>query len=434
MIKIYSYVSRNGDDVLRISLVPIVTGSGHNMRIYSLARALLQIDPTLELELYLGSLQTIFTPMFEDIGVRVIDLSPKEAVDHSKQSHLSDFLDWKTMLDGYLAPTFYNSQRILKLASLFLDSRPDVIVADYDFSAIAAAEITDIPSVLITERYNFTITGITDEELTNAGFEIHPGELNDIRVVLNRLFEKLTSSTACVLTDKPYVEQIDRGTLAEKLLKSGKMKFVGPMIRPVDQEFDSRSVRESFGIEESEFLVVATMGGTSMFRENMLAMQEAYIETFKLLKQRLPHARMILIARETIEVPDGIVCLTYVPNWIPLLRSANVLLAHPGWITVTEVSALGIPTVFLLSSAKEYHELEAYRRLELLGYRVQMDTDTEELTNHILQLNHLSEKENLLSAYRKVAPDAYGSKRAAEWIIKAAKTGTSSPHAAVLTK
>lgn len=412
-----------GDDLVLISLVPIVTGSGHNMRIYSLARALRLIDPNLELEVYLGSLQTIFTPMFEEIGVRVIDMSPKQTVDHSKHSHLSDFLNWKTMLEDYLSPTFYNSQRILRLTRLFLESRPDVVVADYDFSALAAADIARIPSVLITERYNFTITGITDDELTNAGFEVHTDELKDVRVVLNQLFEKLASSTAYVLTDKPFVEQIDRDTLAEELMESGKMKFVGPMIRPIDKEFNNYAVRESFGIKESEFLVVATMGGTSMFRENMLAMQEAYIQTFESLKRQIPNARMILIARENVEVPDGIICLTYVPNWIPLLRAANVLLAHPGWITVTEVSALGVPTVFLLSSAKEYHELEAYRRLELLGYRIQMGRDVNGLTEHILQLHDPSEKDKLLIAYRKVAPDANGALRAAELIVQAAETG-----------
>ncbi|MEW9701689.1 hypothetical protein [Paenibacillus sp. SI8] len=406
---------------MRITLIPIVTGSGHNMRIYALAKALLRLDASLEIEVYLGSLQSIFTPLFDEIGVKVTDLSPKKAVDHAKHSHLSDYLDWTTMLEGYLSPTFYNSQRILRLTNLLLQSRPDVVVSDYDFSALAAAQIAGIPSVLVTERYNFTITSTTDEELLQAGFQIHSEELQQIRTVLNQLFDNLTQSATYVLTDKPYLAQIDQGTLAHKLIDEGKMQFVGPMIRPIDKVLNQRQEREQFGIGEDDFLVIATMGGTSMFRENMVAMQEAYLQTFARLKQKIPQARIIIIARENIEVPEGVVCVTYVPNWIPLLRSADVVLAHPGWITVTEISALRIPTVFLLSSPKEYHELEAFRRLELLGYVVQLGLDSESLTSKILRLSDPQEVEKLDASYAKVAPDTEGAQRAAEWIRKAAK-------------
>ncbi|RUT29630.1 hypothetical protein EJP77_14755 [Paenibacillus zeisoli] len=399
-----------------------------------MARALLHSDPSLTIEVYLGSLQSIFSPLFEEIGVEVIDLSPKKAVDHSKHSHLSDFLDWNTMLENYLSPMFYNSQRILRLTNLLLQSNPDVVVSDYDFSALAAAQIAGIPSVLVTERYNFTITGTSDEELIRAGFTVHAEELEQVRTVLNQLFVSLTGSATYVLTDKPFVEEIDRGSVAEKLIEQGKMKFVGPMIRPIDKALDRRHEREQFGIEEGEFLIVATMGGTAMFRENMRAMQKTYLDTYASVKEAIPHARMILIAREQLDVPEGVVCVTYVPNWIPLLRSADVVLAHPGWITVTEISALRIPTVFLLSSPKEYHELEAFRRLELLGYLVQLGLDSEALTSKILKLRDPQEAARLQAAYASVAPDAEGALRAAEWIKRAGQSGAAARQEAILQR
>lgn len=406
---------------MKIALLPRGTGSGHNMRMYSIGKYLRKMDSNVKLEAYIGSLQPVFAPLFQEIGAEVIDLSPKNTVDYSKKSNLSIELDWNNVMDKFMIPLAFDSPQILKLVNLLRTSSPDVVVSDYNFNAITAATILGIPTILVTERYNFTITNVDDNSLEDAGFNVNRLELENARQVLHSLYSWAVSNCSYILTDRPFVESMDKDTIIEELFQSKKMKFVGPMIREIDMPVDVEAVRDGFGVTRDEYLIVAAIGGTCMFRENAIEMQQTYIKAFKEIKKQKPNARMILIAREKLEVPEGIICLEYIPDWIALLKSCDMIVAHPGWITVTEVSAIGIPAIYVLSSPKEFHEFESYKRLEQLGYYVHQGFNSIELANKIIALADPAEVKKLKTAYKAIAPHANGSKLAAEYILQVAR-------------
>lgn len=166
-------------------------------------------------------------------------------------------------------------------------------------------------------------------------------------------------------------------------------------------------------------LLVATVSGTTMFKENRERLLQQYLDMFEELRTKYPSMKMVLLGRSDIgSVPNGVITIPYLANWIPLIKRCNLLLAHPGWITVTEVSVFRVPAIFVLSSYREYHEIEAIQRLQALGYQTHIGLDFRELARRADCL--LSDKDatkDLLSNYKKVAPNMDGASCAAKIIL-----------------
>lgn len=156
---------------------------------------------------------------------------------------------------------------------------------------------------------------------------------------------------------------------------------------------------------------MATVGGTTMHLKNKQALIDCYLDVYERLRGgRYPALEMVLIGREKIDVPPGVHSLDYLPDWMPLIRDAALLLVPPGWITVTEICALGIPAVFVLSSYSEYHEIEPFERLTAFGFVTHLGTDAVDLAVKAEGL--INSPPNavaiLREKYRVVAPDPYG--------------------------
>ena len=78
-----------------------------------------------------------------------------------------------------------------------------------------------------------------------------------------------------------------------------------------------------------------------------------------------------------------------------------------------------IPTLFVLPSASEFHEVEALERLSRLGYPTYMGTEPAVLTDRISSVIDMPDNhEHFVSASSKLAfPDNDGAGRAAEHLI-----------------
>ncbi|MCE2344250.1 hypothetical protein ACXOKG_09135, partial [Streptococcus thermophilus] len=72
-----------------ILLAPNPTGTGHNIRMLNIGKELLSKNNSLNITVLLGSRQDVFTELFTQAKINVIDLSPSGIIDHSKESHLS---------------------------------------------------------------------------------------------------------------------------------------------------------------------------------------------------------------------------------------------------------------------------------------------------------------------------------------------------------
>lgn len=399
-----------------IIFAPNPTGSGHNMRALSIAQAIKRLDKEAVLTVALGSLQQIFTPLFEESGIQVIDIAGR-LVDYSKKGNLSKTLNWANYIGGYISDTFMSGERVLFYLALIDELKPDVLVSDYNMAACMAAIFAGVPLVFVTERYDFSLCQLSDEELIAGGFDVNSLELQRARSALHRQFAWMIKYSHLVLTDKPYIKSIDSGTPVEAALKSGIAHFVGPMIRePINK--DSVAVRDELGIGDSPY-VIASISGTTMFEESKQGLLKAYIEAYEILKETRPNLKMVLLGRSDIDAGDGIISCAYYPNWMNLLKEALLLLSAPGWITVTEISALNIPTLFILPSNSEYHEIEALRRLRELGFPTYVGYDKDKLAEVIeIELARDLKDRDYYQPHTKVAsPDWKGADRAATMIL-----------------
>ncbi len=403
---------------MKIVMIPNPTGTGHSMRMYAIAQELLK-NEDVEITAFLSSMQNVFVNLFQEIGADIVDLNPYKVVNYAKKSHLSENLNWNSLIDGYFAPTFFNGSIILKYMDLYKNHTPDIVISDYNINATIAAGLMKIKNVFVTERHNFTLVDVSDETLQEGGFEINNTDLQAARFSMDTLFRWIGEHTELILTDKPYVEEMDKDTTMEGFLMNGKAVFVGPMIRPIDNE--NEDYLKELGIDPNKGpIIVATVSGTTMFSENRQEMLKQYTDLYKLLKEDNPDIQFVLLGREELQVPDGVISIPYLKNWIPLLKKCDLLLSHPGWITVTEISALQVPTIFCLSSFKEYHEAEAYRRLELLGYYTHYGFEVGSLYQKALEI--MDSKDRILENYQKIAPDALGAQKAAHLILDKLKT------------
>jgi predicted glycosyltransferase len=292
-----------------------------------------------------------------------------------------------------------------------------VLVSDFNMAACLAAIFSGTPLVFVTERYDFTLCQLQDHDLAEGGFEVNTLEMARARTALHSQFKWMIQQSQLVLTDKPYVASLDQGTPVAEALSNGKAHFVGPMIRDYVQS--GLDVRAELKIGDSPF-IVASISGTTMFAQNKDALLAAYLDSFKTLRERNPDLKMVLLGRQDIAAQEGVICVPYYPDWMGLLREASLLISAPGWITVTEIAALKIPTLFVLPSKSEYHELEALRRLELLGFPTHLGHDQQRIVELVQgELDKDTQSPDYFVPHQLVAaPDGEGAARAASRIIE----------------
>lgn len=398
-----------------ILFAPSPTGSGHNMRALSIGQAIRRLNSDISLSVALGSLQPIFTRLFAESGIDVIDIAGTP-IDYSRKSNLTKQLDWNHYIGGYIANTFLSGERILFYLSLIEERKPELVVSDYNMAACIAAIVSDLPFVFVTERYDFTLCQLNDDELRRGGFDLNPHDLCRARSALHRQFEWIIQEATFALTDKPYVPSLDSGTPIEAAMLAGKAHFVGPMIREPSTD-NVNTVRQDLGIGNSPFLV-ASISGTTMFEESKHGVIRAYLETHSILRRENPNLKLVLLGRENIDAGEGVISVPYLPGWMGLLSQAALFLSAPGWISVTEVAALHVPTLFVLPSNSEYHEIEALRRLSLLGFPTYLGQSGSDLALAAQAELRKEKSEAYFRPHCRIAnPDWKGADRAAELIL-----------------
>ena len=403
---------------MKVLYLPAETGTGHNMRALAVAIKMRQLFPGAEQHVYLGSKSTVFTPMFEATGTRV-HLAPTER-DHANTSQLDRNFDWTSYVGNYLNRTFISGEKMLKAVALIGAIGPDVVVSDYNIAASLAAEVTGVPHILITERYDFTLGQIDNRSLVEAGFTVaDPAEVDSIRTALTSLFDWVTRRARAVFTDKPPVDELDRGTPVHRAIAAGNGHFVGPIVRDecAAEPAPRAEVDERFGLAGSQY-ILAGVGGTAMFAENKDRLLAHYLAAFAKLRAAHPEARLVLIGRqEFTEQAGGVVFLNYVTDWHSLVKHAKVVLSPPGWISVTEMAVMDAPVAYVLSGRNEYHELEAMRRLALLGYTTVTEPDEAALLEILQRAFTEPEFAELATAASQViAPVANGAEAVARSI------------------
>lgn len=404
---------------MKVLYLPAETGTGHNMRTLAVATKVRQLFSGAEQHVYLGSKSAVFKPMFEAIDAHV-HVAPTER-DHANTSQLGKSFDWTTYVANYLNRTFISGEKTLNTVSLINAIGPDIVVSDYNVAASLAAEITNVPHILVTERYDFTLGQLDNRSLVEAGFTVaDPAEVDAIRTALTTMFGWVTWRAHAVFTDKPPVDELDHGTPVQRAIAAGNGHFVGPIVRDecAAEPAPRAEVDERFGLGGAPY-ILAGVGGTAMFTENKDRLLANYLSAFAKLREAHSDARLVLIGRqEFVTEIEGVVFLNYVTDWHSLVKHAKVVLSPPGWISVTEMAVMDAPVAYVLSGRNEYHELEAMRRLALLGYTTVTEPDEAALLDILHRAFDESDSfvRETAAASRVIAPVSNGAEAVARSI------------------
>lgn len=399
----------------RVVLAPNPTGTGHNVRMLNIGNQLLNSNPNFEITVLLGSRQDVFIDLFEKSGINVVDLSPSGVVDSSKKSHLSEELNWETMISNYFVPTFFNGDKILKYIGIFSKYNTDIVISDYNINATIAAIILGKKNIFVTERHNFTLVDISLSDLKKAGFNINDNEITEAKEHLEKVFNWILENIDLLITDKVIIPDF-----LDKLNEDNpKVHFVGSMYR-------QREGKTLTNFDYSQDYIVATSTNTTMLEKDSLLAINTYISAFEKLSKRYPNLKLLLIGDvpNVVEIDNrlNVEVLSYVPNWEELIKHAKLVWSHPGWISVTELAYLNIKSVFYLPSFMEYHEVEAFNRLQFLGLPTISGDDFEglsDITSKILDGN----LDTIFEAYRILNPDKDGLKRGVDKILSIIESG-----------
>lgn len=397
----------------KIILAPNPTGTGHNMRMLTIGKEILKRCPEDRLIVLLGSMQNVFKPLFEAAGIEIVDLSPTGIIDYSVSSHLEMKLGWDSMIKNYFVPTFFNGDKILRYVDIFVKEQADIVISDYNINASIAAILNGTKNVFVTERHNFTLVDVEESDLIEGGFDVNRSEIRAAKQSLNHVFDWMMQNTDLIITDKPYVEKMDKGKLMEKYFQNGKAHFVGPIYAP---RIGNELVWEDYGVDISKPYIVGTVSGTTMIKEDRDKNIQIYTDVYKEVRKKIPDLQLILLGNIEIPAAEGIHVIPYLPNWKTLIEKSALLVSHPGWITVTEVSKLNIPTIFYLPNFMEYHEVEAYRRLECLGLPVFVGYDIQQFAEKIIAA--MERDSDLYKGYEVLAPEGDGLSEAVTLIEK----------------
>ncbi|MCJ1995238.1 hypothetical protein GYN67_00845 [Lactococcus piscium] len=317
------------------------------------------------------------------------------------------------MISKYFIPTFFNGDKILKYLQIIDELEADLVISDYNINASFAAVMAGVKSVFVTERHNFTLVDVEIEDLLVGGFDVNQEEILSAQKDLNHLFKWLVKSTDLIITDKLFLDSFE----SDKFLKSniGKVYFTGAMyferehLQPLDFEY--------LKIDKNSPYIVCTVSSTTMLSKNKENNFQFYIDSYKRLKKDIPDLQLVMLGNSDKPINDsGIVKLPYLPNWKELIQNSSILISHPGWITVTEAAYLNIPSLFYLSSFSEYHELEAYRRLEEIGIPVYSGNDVSELYNILKKI--LLGEVNYSKPYTRLSPTHDGIEEATGLIME----------------
>ncbi|WP_412989378.1 hypothetical protein ACLJJ6_10475 [Pediococcus siamensis] len=191
--------------------------------------------------------------MFNSISVKTINVSQDGKNDYSKGFILKNDLNWDSLMNDFSGPTIINSQKILMLVRLFTRNKIDLVVSDLDVSAIVAAKICGIQSVLVTERFELPIAKFEKTDFENAGFKVDESDFIDIHNVAQKTFDWGLDNATKVVTDCPYVDKLDNKLHFKKLLSQKHAVFVGPVIREDTNNFDKDDIRKNWVLKKMIF-------------------------------------------------------------------------------------------------------------------------------------------------------------------------------------
>jgi predicted glycosyltransferase len=159
--------------------------------------------------------------------------------------------------------------------------------------------------------------------------------------------------------------------------------FAGYIIGEHPHTFGSRAeLRQSLGYRPDERVCIVTVGGSGVGAHLI----RRIIQSFPLVRAKLPELRMIVVAGPRIDpaslnVPAGIEVRAFVPNLDRHLAACDLALVQGGLTTCMELTAAGTPFIYFPLKNHFEQNFHVAHRLDRYGAgrRMEFATSTPDL-------------------------------------------------------
>jgi hypothetical protein len=221
---------------------------------------------------------------------------------------------------------------------------PDVIVANEVFWAPAIAQRLEIPCVLLTHWFFENVFGATQRALARD--------------------RQLAAATRLVMLDFEQFHPVPESF-------SGSVSFVGA-VRPIRNNGDGRECAATFDwLAGREFGLIVAGGGDYQY----WPLLERTVDEFRSHPDVWPTPAMVFVVPEQAErfarlvdtngITDRARCVGYIADPMPLMTAASLVISRGSFSSMSELAAMGKPSLQILDQQNPIDRYHAERFSEL---------------------------------------------------------------------
>ena len=303
---------------MKVLLIPCGIGMGHTSRSVALAQKLEEKGDEVLFASYGSGYQTLN----EYSDYNVVELPTIKFYGSSGELNFKHTARKSIDAPYIFLKSIYHESRIIK------EFNPDVVVSDSHYSVPITCKVLGLPCVLVS---NDLAPELKEDYQKDRTLEYLENGLQRFIKDVSRLCQSI------IIPD--IVNSYD---VAPQI--RDRVNFTGPILKMNPRTMGSKKeLRERFGFDKSEKMVMATVGG-SEFGNKLL----------KLLHQAAPDLdcdRMILVTGPQIkldlESSPQIICKRFLGDIMEWMKLSDFLVSLAGHTTSMEIASLGIPSLMV---------------------------------------------------------------------------------------
>ncbi len=137
--------------------------------------------------------------------------------------------------------------------------------------------------------------------------------------------------------------------LFKKLMGSGRIAFVGPIVKKLDKNL-LKKVKDKYRITEKDFTILVSAGGGGHQGMNETFIKEA-LKAISYCKEKIKNIKPIVILgpyyNKKIKNKNEAIIKTFEPNLIELISLSNLFITHAGYNSVNEAIKAKTPSIII---------------------------------------------------------------------------------------
>ena len=304
---------------MKVLIMPCGIGIGHVSRCVTIAQKLQELGVEIAFASY-GLGYEMLEAYHEYLVFKLPDI---------KFYGVAGELDIKYTAKKSIDAPFIFLKSIYQESKIIKKFKPDIVLADSHFSLPITARFLGVPCVMIQNELTLNFASLYPQEKT----------IEYLESGLKKFVKDV-----CKLSKVIMVPDLPGSTEIPCKLNN-KVVHTGPFLKIKPQNMPSKeNLRKKLGFENSERIVLVTVGGSNFGIELLEIINDA--------SSLLDCDRIVIVTGPTINADfikesDKIIKKKFLDNMMEWMKISDVIVSLAGHSTVMEVISLGIPNIIV---------------------------------------------------------------------------------------